>query len=59
MAFVTATFLRLNNTGMVTRRNAVYAADKAGKQDDITYRIYEVQRYASAQMYPHTCLFYL
>ena len=59
MAFVTATFLRLNNTGMVTRRNAVYAADKAGKQDDITYRIYELQRYASAHMNADTGVFYL
>ena len=28
--FVAATFLRLNNIGMIERRDAVYAADEAG-----------------------------
>lgn len=57
--FVAATFLRLNNTGMVERRNAVYAADKAGNQDDITYRLYDLQRYASSHMNADTGVFYL
>ncbi len=59
MSFLAATFLRLDNAGMVTRRNAVEAADKAGSQDDITYRIYDLQRYAAAHMNADTGVFYL
>lgn len=58
-SFVAATFLRLNNTGMVERRNAVYAADKVGNQDDLTYRIYDLQRFASSHMNADTGVFYL
>lgn len=57
--FVSATFLRLNNTGMIERRNAVYAADKAGNADDIIYRLSDLQRYAASRMNADTGVFYL
>jgi hypothetical protein len=44
MMFVSATFLRLNNTGMIARRNAVTAADKSGDTQEIASRIYDPQR---------------
>lgn len=47
---VAATFLRLNNIGMVERRKAVVAADKSGTQEDIQNRLYDLQRYVSAHM---------
>jgi hypothetical protein len=49
-AFVTATFLRLNNVGMVQRYNAVLSADKEGKDDDVANRMYDLQRYVSSHM---------
>lgn len=48
--FVAATFLRLNNIGMVERRDAVMAADKDGSLDVIQARLYDLQRYVSAHM---------
>jgi hypothetical protein len=48
--FVAATFLRLNNIGMVERRAAVLAADEVGSVDSITNRLYDLQRYVSAHM---------
>ncbi|MEO8691162.1 MAG: hypothetical protein ABI397_00065 [Candidatus Saccharimonas sp.] len=59
MSFVSATFLRLNNTDMVIRRNAIMSADKTGNQDDITARIYDLQRYATAHMNADPGVFYL
>lgn len=59
MLFVSATFLRLNNTGMIERRNAVASADKSGNVDDITARIYDIQRYSAAHMNAETGVFYL
>lgn len=50
MLFVSATFLRLNNTGMVSRRNAVLAADKAGDVEQINARIYDLQRFVTSHM---------
>lgn len=49
-AFVAATFLRLNNIGMVERRNAVLAADEAGDDQVTTQRLYDLQRYVSSHM---------
>jgi hypothetical protein len=49
-AFIAATFLRLNNIGMVERRAAVIAADKAGIQDTTIQRLYDLQQYVSAHM---------
>lgn len=57
--FIAATFLRLNNTGMIERRNAVYAADKSGNPDDIIYRLSDLQRYAASHMNADTGVFYL
>lgn len=48
--FVSATFLRLNNIGMVERRAAVIAADEAGSQDEIVRRLFDLQQYVSAHM---------
>lgn len=59
MLFLTATLLRLNNVGMVQRRNAVMAADKHGEINDIHARIYDLQRYAAAHMNADTNTFYL
>jgi len=59
MAFVTATFLRLDNIGMDQRRAAVLAADKAGSESDIQNRLYELQRYSSTHMNADTGPFYL
>lgn len=50
VGFVALTFLRLNNVGMVERRDAVWAADEAGDDADIQRRLYDLQRYVSAHM---------
>lgn len=50
VGFIAATFLRLNNVGMVDRRNAVIAADKDGDPAMIQMRLYDLQRYVSAHM---------
>lgn len=47
---IAATFLRLNNIGMVERRNAVRVADEAGNSDITINRLYDLQRYVSAHM---------
>lgn len=59
MSFVAATFLRMNNTGMVQRRNAVAAADKVGNVPDTTARIYDLQRWSAAHMNADSGTFYL
>ncbi len=48
--FVAATFLRLNNIGMIERRDAVLSADEAGNDETTTTRLYDLQRYVSAHM---------
>lgn len=48
--FIAATFLRLNNVGMIERRNAVLGADKSGDTVDLERRLYDLQRYASEHM---------
>lgn len=50
MSFVAATFLRLNNIGMVQRRTAVLAADEAGEPEIIQNRLYDLQRYVADHM---------
>lgn len=50
VGFVAATFLRLNNIGMVQRREAVINADEAGKETPIIERLSDLQRYVSAHM---------
>ena len=59
VAFIAATFLRLNNIGMSQRRAAVLAADKAGDTDAIQSRLYDLQRFASEHMNAGTEAFYL
>lgn len=49
-AFVTATFLRLNNVGMIQRRDAVIAADKQGEDGVTRDRLIELQHYVAAHM---------
>lgn len=49
-SFVAATFLRLNNIGMVERRTAVINADKTGNEKNIQNRLYDLQRYVSSHM---------
>lgn len=56
---IAATFLRLNNIGMVERRDAVLAADENGTSDDVKNRLYDLQRYAVAHMNSSTGKFYL
>jgi hypothetical protein len=48
--FVTATFLRLNNIGMAQRRESVLQADKEGRDEDMSNRMYDLQRYVSSHM---------
>lgn len=50
VGFVAATFLRLNNIGMVERRQAVMDADKAGDKLVIQNRLYDLQRYVQSHM---------
>ena len=50
VGFVALTFLRLNNVGMVERRDAVWAADEAGDDVEIQRRLYDLQRYVAAHM---------
>lgn len=48
--FLAMTFLRLNNIGMIERRNAVLTADEAGNGEVTINRLYDLQRYVSAHM---------
>ena len=50
VGFVAATFLRLNNVGMVERRDAVLAADREGDREQVAKRLYDLQRYVSFHM---------
>lgn len=56
MVFVAATFLRLNNVGMVQRRDA---AIKATDPNDARARLYDLQKYAIGHMNADTGVFYL
>lgn len=49
-AFLAATFLRLNNIGMIERRLAVIAADEAGDSSVTQRRLFDLQRYVGAHM---------
>lgn len=48
--FLSATFLRLNNIGMVQRRTAVLNADAVGDNEKTQNRLYDLQRYVSSHM---------
>jgi hypothetical protein len=47
---IAAIFLRLNNLGMVERRAAVYAADKAGDADQLQTAASDLQNYVAHHM---------
>jgi hypothetical protein len=57
--FVSATFLRLNNIGMIQRREAVVSADKSGDAAVLQNRLLDLQRYAAAHMNADTGIIYL
>lgn len=57
--FLAATFLRLNNIGMIQRRDAVLAADQAGDVNDMHNRLLDLQQYVSGHMNASTGPFYL
>lgn len=59
MAFVSATLLRLNNVGMLQRREAVLSADADGDQQAIQNRLYELQVYSNKHMNASTGDIYL
>ena len=50
MGFIAATFLRLNNIGMIQRRDAVLSADKGTDATITQTRLYDLQRYVAAHM---------
>lgn len=50
LAFVAATFLRLNNLGMVERRDVVLAADERGDAEALERSLVALQHYVSAHM---------
>lgn len=50
VTFIAATFLRLNNIGMIERRSAVLAADETGNMEDTKRRLYDLQQYVSSHM---------
>jgi hypothetical protein len=50
MSFVAATFLRLNNIGMVERREAVINADEKGDDEVTVNRLHDLQQYVSSHM---------
>lgn len=50
VGFIAATFLRLNNIGMVQRRDAVISADKAGNEEALINRLSNLQRYVASHM---------
>lgn len=59
MLLLSATFLRLNNIGMIERRTAVINADKAGDEEVTRARLFDLQRYSAAHMNADTGVVYL
>ena len=49
-AIISASFLRLNNVGMIQRRDAVIEADKQTDTGVLTSRLYDLQSYVSKHM---------
>lgn len=56
---ISATLLRLNNVGMVERRDAVDRADAAGDQYAVADALYDLQRYSAEHMNADTGDIYL
>lgn len=50
MAFISASLLRLNNVGMIERRDAVMSADQSCDREVLKNRLYDLQRYVSSHM---------
>ena len=48
--FISATFLRLNNIGMIERREAVLSSDKVGDNSITQERLLKLQQYITAHM---------
>ncbi len=57
--FLAATFLRLNNIGMIQRREAVLNADQQGDADQIKSRLFDLQRYVTSHMNTNMGTIYL
>ncbi|HRJ90583.1 MAG TPA: hypothetical protein PLU21_00040 [Candidatus Saccharibacteria bacterium] len=49
-ALLSASFLRLNNIGMIERRTAVINADKTGNAETTKARLFDLQRYSAEHM---------
>lgn len=58
-AVLAATFLRLNNIGMIERRTAVKQADKRGDEQALANGLYSLQRWSAAHMNASSDVFYL
>ncbi len=58
-SFVVAILLRLNNVGMVSRRDAVKAADQEGNGEITKNRLVELRSYVNAHMNTSTGRFFL
>lgn len=59
MGFIAATFLRLNNIGMIQRREAVLKADEGSDTTITQTRLYDLQRYVAAHMNANMGVIYL
>lgn len=59
LAFISATLLRLNNVGMLQRREAVLNADSSGDKDATANALIQLQQYSAAHMNANTGVFYL
>lgn len=57
--FAAATAIRLNNVGMVQRRDGVYSADEAGDEAVVYQRLLTLREYSSSHMNANTDLFSL
>ena len=56
---ITATFLRLNNIGMIERRTAVFNADKQDNSEVTRARLFDLQRYSAGHMNADSGTIYL
>lgn len=59
MTVVSATLLRINNVGMVQRRDAVLQADEAGDYDALEKRLFDLENYVFSHMNTSTGDFWL
>lgn len=58
-SFISATFLRLNNVGMLERRDTVLVVDEAGDDYALENALYQLQHYSMSHMNASTGPFYL